>query len=287
MRLDEIEESSNIDDRRGASPNGRLAVGGGIGTIVIALVVMLLGGDPQQVMDMASQMQTPSSQTQSLDPGKPVPDDENSILVKKVLKDTEDVWERIFQDQLGKQYKKPVLVFFTDQVSSACGSASSAMGPFYCPGDDQVYIDTSFFRTMREQLGAAGDFAQAYVVAHEVGHHVQNLLGTNSMVNKLRRQSSQREGNQLSVRMELQADFYAGVWAYHAQDRLQLDQQDIEEALNAANQIGDDTLQRKSQGTVVPDAFTHGTSEQRMRWFMKGFKSGRLEDGDTFKTRNL
>jgi uncharacterized protein len=288
MRLEDVEESSNVEDRRGRPSAGKLAAGGGIGTIVIALLVMVLGGDPQQVLNGAGQggglggsMGGASRQA----PSTPAQDDEGSRFVKKVLKETEDVWTKLFR-QVGREYEKPVLVLFTDRVQSACGTADAAVGPFYCPGDNQVYIDLGFYQTMRDQLGADGDFAQAYVIAHEVGHHIQNLLGTSNKVEQLRRRMNEKEGNKVTVRMELQADFYAGVWAHHAQN-LKLDRQDIEEAMNAAHSIGDDTLQKRSQGYVVPDAFTHGSSEQRMRWFMKGYETGDIRQGDTFNARSL
>jgi uncharacterized protein len=283
MRLEDVEESSNVEDRRGRPAAGTMIAGGGIGTLVIALVVMFLGGDPQQVLNSGAGGGLTAPQ-----PGQsqeaPV-DDEGSRFVKKVLKETEDVWDRLFREQ-GMTYQKPKLVLFTDRVNSACGMADAAVGPFYCPGDSQVYIDLGFYETMRSQLGAGGDFAQAYVIAHEVGHHIQNTLGTSTQVDRARRRMSETDANKITVRMELQADFYAGVWAHHAKN-LKLDRQDIDEALNAAHSIGDDTLQKKSQGYVVPDAFTHGTSEQRMRWFMKGFETGDMTQGDTFKVRNL
>lgn len=282
MRLEDLEESSNVEDRRGAPAGGKLVAGGGIGTIILVLLVMFLGGDPKQVLDAAgASQQAPQSRSGST-AGM---DDEGKKLVSKVLKETEDVWSQLFKEN-GKLYAKPKLVLFTDRVNSACGMATSAVGPFYCPGDSYVYIDLGFFNTMKTQLGAGGDFAQAYVVAHEVGHHVQNLLGTSTKVDNARRRASERDANALSVRMELQADFYAGVWAHYAKD-LKIDRQDIEEAMNAANAIGDDKLQKEAQGYVVPDSFTHGTSEQRVRWFMKGYETGDLSQGDTFSAHRL
>jgi predicted metalloprotease len=207
--------------------------------------------------------------------------------VKVVLADTEDVWNKLFQEQ-GAQYQEPTLVLFTDAVQSACGSASAATGPFYCPGDQQVYIDLSFQQTLSQRLGAGGDFAMAYVVAHEVGHHIQNLMGITNKVHSQRRSLSQEDYNELSVRLELQADFLAGVWTHHAQEMNNiLEQGDIEEAMRAANAIGDDRLQKQSQGYVVPDAFTHGTSAQRMRWFKKGLETGDINQGDTFSAQSL
>lgn len=282
MRLDEIEESSNVEDRRGSIPRGGMVAGGGIGIVVLAIIVSLLGGDPQQVLDASKTMQggAPQSRGQSA----PI-NDEAKRFVSKVLKETEDVWTEIFREN-GKTYQKPKLVVFAERVETGCGIADSGVGPFYCPADNQVYIDPTFYDTMEKQLGAGGDFAQAYVVAHEVGHHVQNLLGVSAKVDQARRRMSEAQFNQISVRMELQADFYAGVWAKRA-GNLHLDRGDIEEAMNAATQIGDDTLQKRGQGYVEPEKFTHGTSAQRVKWFMKGYESGDIRDGDTFNTRNL
>lgn len=283
MRLDDVEESSNVEDRRGA-PVGKIAAGGGIGTIVIAIIVMLLGGNPQQVLDSAGQGMSqapPAGQSRNFSPDE----ERAATLVKKVLKETEDVWTDIFREN-GKTYQVPKLVMFTDLVETGCGKADSGVGPFYCPADSNVYIDLSFYKLMEQKLGGGGDFAEAYVIAHEVGHHIQNLLGTSSKVDQARRRMSESQANALSVRMELQADFYAGVWANRAK-KLQLDKKDIEEAVNTAAAIGDDRLQKQSQGYVQPESFTHGTSEQRVKWFMKGYQSGDISQGDTFKTRNL
>ena len=282
MRLDEIEESSNVEDRRGSIPRGGMVAGGGISIVVLAIIVGLLGGDPQQVLDASKTMQ--GGAPQSSDQAQPI-NDEAKRFVSKVLKETEDVWTDIFREN-GMTYQKPKLVVFTERVETGCGTADSGVGPFYCPADNQVYIDPTFYETMEKQLGAGGDFAQAYVVAHEVGHHVQNLLGTSDKVNAARRRMSETEFNKVSVRMELQADFYAGVWAKRA-GKLKIDRGDIEEAMNAATQIGDDTLQKRGQGYVEPEKFTHGTAAQRVNWFMKGFKSGDIRDGDTFNARNL
>ena len=219
--------------------------------------------------------------------GTDVHQDEKGHFVSVVLADTEDVWNKLFADA-GSNYKEPTLVLFSGAVHSACGSASSATGPFYCPGDEKVYIDLSFYDELQTKFGAPGDFAMAYVVAHEVGHHIQNILGTSNKLDRARGRVSQEEYNQLSVRLELQADFYAGVWAHHAQRMKNiLEEGDIKEALNAANAIGDDRLQQQSQGRVVPDAFTHGTSAQRMRWFKKGYETGDINQGDTFSASNL
>ncbi len=280
MRWKDRRESENVEDQRG---RGGLAVGGGIGTVLLVLLVSYLtGGDPSQVLN---QLQAAPGQDQ---PYQPTPEEEElKKLVGVVLADTEDVWTDIFREQ-GKEYVKPKLVVFSGQVQSACGMASAAMGPFYCPEDQKVYIDLGFYDEMKTKFGAPGDFAQAYVIAHEVGHHVQNLLGFTDKVHSQQGKVSQKDYNKLSVRLELQADFLAGVWANRAQRRLNfLDQEDIAEALNAANAIGDDTLQKKMQGRVVPDSFTHGSSEQRQRWFKKGWDTGDLRQGDTFGARNL
>lgn len=267
-------ESTNVEDRRGFGGRG-IAVGGGIGAIVIAAIVYLLGGDPGTVI----QQQPPSNaeSTQSLN-------DSTSRFVKVVLADTEDIWTKLF-DNMHHQYQDPVLVLFDGATQSGCGNASASTGPFYCPGDEKLYIDLSFFNDMEKQLHAGGDFARAYVVAHEVGHHVQKLMGTTGKIDAMRGRLSEKEMNALSVRLELQADFYAGVWAHYNQKALQ--DGDIEEALNAANAIGDDRLQKQSQGYVVPDAFTHGTSAQRMYWFKKGYTTGDISQGDTFASAEI
>lgn len=274
--------SENIEDQRGRSAGG-LAVGGGIGTILLVLLLSFLGGgDPSQVI---GQLGAAAGQQQ----GEYVPTPEEEELkefVSVTLADTEDVWNQLFRMQ-GRRYDPPKLVLFSGSVQSACGFASAAVGPFYCPGDQKVYIDLSFFKELRDRFGASGDFAQAYVIAHEVGHHVQNLMGISERVERARRTLSEKEANQVLVRLELQADFLAGVWAHHIRDQASLDSQDIQEAMEAANAIGDDMLQKRSQGYVVPDSFTHGTSEQRTRWFMKGFRSGRISDGDTFNATRL
>jgi uncharacterized protein len=274
-------ESSNVEDRRGMT-GGKMAVGGGLGGIVILVLALLLGGDPRQILEQLPQQQNPGTTT-----SRPTNPEEEELrkFVGVVLAETEDVWNDLFQ-QLGRQYREPTLVLFKDRVDSACGIAGSAVGPFYCPADEKVYIDLSFFDELNRRFGAPGDFAQAYVVAHEVGHHVQKLVGTSDRVNALRARMGEAQGNQLSVRLELQADFLAGVWAHHAQKRGLLEAGDIEEALNAASAIGDDRLQRQSQGYVVPDSFTHGSSEQRIRWFRKGFETGDIRQGDTFNAAN-
>ncbi|EMR03071.1 putative metalloprotease [Cesiribacter andamanensis AMV16] len=262
---------------------GKIAVGGGIGGVIMLVIYLLMGGDPGALQDQGGQQ----GQYNSSGTYEPTAEEQELYeLVTVTLADTEEVWHEIFRER-NATYQEPTLVVFTQAVQSACGSASAATGPFYCPLDRQVYIDLSFYNQLR-QLRAPGDFAMAYVIAHEVGHHVQNLLGISDQVQAQRGRISQEEYNQLSVRLELQADFFAGLWAHHAQDKFNILQEgDIEEALGAANAIGDDRLQQQSQGYVVPESFTHGTSAQRVRWFRKGFESGRFEEGDTFNTPNL
>jgi uncharacterized protein len=274
--------SSNVDDRRGISGGG-IAAGGGIIGIIIYLVYTFLGGggDSSTIPPVL-----PGNTSTEMTAEEKAADDERAEFVKVVLADTEDVWNKLFAEQ-GKDYPEPTLVLFRDAVQSACGNANAAMGPFYCPTDQQLYIDLSFYEDLQKKLNAPGDFAMAYVVAHEVGHHIQNLNGTADKVSRLRRQVSETEYNRYSVRLELQADFLAGIWAHYAQQKNILESGDIEEALNAANAIGDDRLQKRSQGYVVPDAFTHGTSEQRMYWFKKGYQTGDLGQGDTFNASDL
>ncbi len=266
-----------------------MAVGGGVGAIIVALLAYFLGIDPSSLPDQIPQgSQDPTSQGSS-GPAQTGNLSEDSLaqFVAVVLANTEDVWKQQFQQQQGSQYREPRLVLFTDQVQSACGIAGAAVGPFYCPTDSKVYIDLSFYRTLRGQLGAPGDFAQAYVIAHEVGHHIQNLLGISTRVHQMQQRAGKTQANELSVRLELQADFLAGVWAHYAEKAGVLDVGDIDEALRAASAIGDDKLQRESQGYVVPDAFTHGTSEQRARWFKKGYQTGDMRQGDTFAATAL
>lgn len=271
--------SGNIEDRRGM--RGGPVLGGGIGILVV-IVGLLFGKD---LTGLVSQI--PAGATQQ-EVQKSDPTDAEGKFVDGVLESTNQVWEQEFE-KMGKSYEKPVLVLFEQSVQSACGNASSAVGPFYCPGDHKVYIDLSFYQELKNRFGAAGDFAQAYVIAHEVGHHVQNLLGISAKMERYRSQLSEKEYNRLSVKLELQADFLAGMWARQAQNLkdFRLDPGDIEEAMNAANAIGDDKLQQQSQGQVVPDAFTHGTSAQRMYWFKKGFDTGDINQGDTFNASNL
>ncbi|WP_205507955.1 KPN_02809 family neutral zinc metallopeptidase [Longitalea arenae] len=275
-------ESSNVEDRRGFSGGG-LAVGGGIIGVIVLLVKLFLGGDAAEIPQALPQQgpaQEMSAEEQKLD-------DERASFIKVVLADTEDVWNKLFSAS-GESYVEPTLVLFRQSVQSACGMAGSATGPFYCPGDQKVYIDLSFFEDMQNHLHAPGDFAMAYVVAHEVGHHIQKLNGTSDKMHRLRQQLSEEEYNKYSVKLELQADFLAGVWAHHAQRMKNiLEENDIEEALNAANAIGDDRLQKQAQGRVVPESFTHGTSAQRMYWFKKGFETGDLSQGNTFRDPSL
>ena len=285
MRWQGRRQSSNVDDRRG-SRGKKIAVGGGIGTIILVIITLLSGGDLGDVLRLVTgDGNTPS--VNSAPAATSAEEDQLADFVSVVLADTEDVWSKIFQQQ-GNTYQEPTLVLFTGTDQSACGYAQAATGPFYCPADQQVYIDLSFQQTLSQQLGAGGDFAMAYVVAHEVGHHVQNLLGITDQMQAQRRSLSQEEYNELSVRLELQADFLAGVWAHHAEEMYDiLEAGDLEEAMQAANAIGDDRLQQESQGYVVPDSFTHGTSAQRMRWFKKGFETGDINQGDTFSAQNL
>jgi uncharacterized protein len=280
MRWSKGRRSDNIEDRRGMRVS-RGMVGGGVGTLIMVLVALYLGVDPTIILQQAPPVTGPpagaSRGTRSLD--------ENRLadFVSVVLADTEDTWNDLFR-RGGTTYREPRLILFTDAVESACGYAESAVGPFYCPRDEKVYIDLGFFREMEDRFHAPGDFAQAYVIAHEIGHHVQNLLGISEKVQNARARASQVEGNRISVRLELQADCLAGVWAYHA-DRMRniIEEGDVEEALGAASAIGDDRLQRQSRGFVVPDAFTHGTSEQRVRWFRRGLQSGEVNRCNTFQ----
>ena len=276
--------SGNVEDRRRIGGK-QVAVGGGIGGIILVILFALLGGNPEDATRILEQggMETAAGET------RPLTEEEiqESRFVGVVLAETEDVWNRIFQEA-GRSYREPKLVLFSERISSACGFAGAASGPFYCPGDERVYIDLDFFKQMQDRLEAGGDFALAYVIAHEIGHHVQNLLGITDKVMAQRNRLEEEEFNRLMVRLELQADFLAGVWAYYA-DRTAglLEEGDIEEAMNAAAAVGDDRIMRQTQGYVVPDAFTHGTSEQRVRWFAKGFQNGDIAQGDTFKADGL
>jgi predicted metalloprotease len=287
-------ESSNVEDRRsgGGFGGGGIRLGGGgigLGTIAIALVAgWLLGVNPLTLLSMLAGGDPMSSTPTQQAPAQRGPiDDEMGRFVSVVLADTEDVWKQVFADN-GGRYREPVLVLFRGATQTACGVGQAAMGPFYCPADQKVYIDLGFYETMKNRLGAPGDFAQAYVIAHEVGHHVQNLMGISEQVRSAQARMSQADANELSVRVELQADCFSGVWANHAHEaRRILEQGDIEEAMNAAAQIGDDALQKRQQGYVVPDSFTHGTSKQRVTWFRRGLESGDFRQCDTFNARTL
>jgi hypothetical protein len=297
MRLDEGRESDNVEDRRdedsGSGGGGGLRFGGGgigIGGVVIALVASyFLGINPMTVLSILSGGGggAPVVQQQQRPAHAPPKDDRQARFVSMVLADTEDVWRAQFASA-GKQYVEPKLVLFRGMTPTACGTGQAAMGPFYCPGDQKVYIDLAFYDDMKTRFHAPGEFAQAYVIAHEVGHHVQNLLGISAKVDNARRRASEREGNALSVRLELQADCFAGVWGFHADKaRHILENGDIEKALNAATQIGDDALQKGAGRAVMPESFTHGSSEQRVRWFRRGIESGSLQQCDTFGARQL
>lgn len=269
----------NIEDRRGG---GGLALGGGLGIIAVILG-LLFGEDATRLLSLLSG----GGQSQEVSVSRSSPQDEGGQFVSQVLGSTNEVWENIFREN-GSRYQEPTLVLFSRQTQSGCGFASAATGPFYCPADQKIYIDLSFYDELQNRFGAPGDFAQAYVIAHEVGHHVQDLLGTTRKLEDLRGRVSETEYNKLSVRLELQADFFAGVWAHHGKgQQFVLEEGDVEEALNAAAAIGDDRLQEQAQGYVVPDAFTHGTSEQRMRWFKKGLETGDINQGDTFSAPSL
>ena len=283
MRWKGRRQSDNVEDRRRLSGR-KVAAGGGLGALVLMALFWLLGGNPEEVM-----------QTLQTDSGYSIPstgelsahDEEMGQFISVVLADTEDVWANLFREY-GRTYHVPTLVLYRNQVQSACGFSSAATGPFYCPGDQKVYIDLDFLEQMQRRLGSPGDFAMAYVLAHEVGHHVQNLLGIMDQMPQWQRSLSRREFNQLMVRLELQADFLAGVWVHHAQRMKNiLEEGDMQEALNAASAVGDDRIQKQTQGYVVPDSFTHGTSEQRMEWFLKGVKTGDIRRGDTFNADDL
>ncbi|MBK1721098.1 KPN_02809 family neutral zinc metallopeptidase [Thiocystis violacea] len=306
MRWKTGRRSENVEDRRGGGLGGlpygsqrpygvgrKVGVGGGLGTIIVVVVLLFLGVDPTVLLSQLGQVpmeQTGPSQNPAPSQGRalsPSGRDELADFVSVVLADTEDTWDAIFSEK-GKRYSDPQLVLFSGMTRSACGLGQAAMGPFYCPGDRKVYIDLAFYDELRNEFGAPGDFAQAYVIAHEVGHHVQNLLGISEQVQTRSRRSSKVEANQLSVRLELQADCFAGLWANRAHKaRNILEQGDVEEGLNAASAIGDDRLQRQSHGKVTPDSFTHGSSAQRVRWFKRGLQSGQLSACDTFSAKQL
>ncbi|PWS37505.1 hypothetical protein DFH01_11800 [Falsiroseomonas bella] len=292
MRLEGGRESQNVEDRRGRGMGGRgrgrggMVVGGGLGTVVLLVLALLFGVDPGVIMSGGGPMpQAPAPS--AVERGAPPADDAGGRFASRVLAETEDVWNPIFQS-LGRRYQEPVLVLYSGAVQSACGVAQAQVGPFYCPGDSKVYIDLDFMADLQRKVGASGDFAAAYIIAHEVGHHVQNQLGVLQRVEALKRQASQAEANSLQVRVELQADCLAGLWARRAHEARQiLERGDIEEGLNAAAAVGDDRLQRQARGYVVPESFTHGSSAQRARWFRAGLESGRLESCDTFAPERL
>lgn len=272
--------SSNVSDKRGMGGGGKTVIGGGLG-LVILIIFTLLGGNPMDIINNVGptqEQQTPYVATAE--------EEELVEFVSVILHDTEVVWEEVLTEE-GMEYRKPTLVIFSGSVESACGVAGSSMGPFYCSADESVYIDLSFYKELRTRFKAPGDFAMAYVIAHEIGHHVQNLYGITDQVHELQGKVSEKEYNRYSVMLELQADYLAGVFTHHAQKMKLLEEGDLDEALNAASAIGDDTLQKQSQGRVVPDSFTHGTSEQRQRWFYKGYETGNLDNWDTFNTNDL
>lgn len=286
MRWQNRRLSDNVEDRRGGGGGGMrtIGIGGGIGGIIIVVLALLFNQDPQQALQ-SLQQGTGTEQVESK--SVTANSDEVARFASTVLADTEDIWRQLFAD-MNRRYKDAGMVLYTDYDQSGCGSAQSAMGPFYCPADEKVYLDLNFFTEMEQRFKVAGDFAMAYVIAHEVGHHVQNLLGISRKVQSMRSRLSEREYNKLSVALELQADFLAGVWAHHAQKKFNmLEAGDIEEALNAASAVGDDAIQKAATGRVVPDAFTHGSSAQRVRWFKKGFESGDINEGDTFNAEHL
>ena len=275
-------QSGNLEDRRGMSTKGKMAAGGGLIAVVVILLQLFGGETGQQIAPILDQINQSQPSSQQVEQRK-LTDQEKELgnFMSTVLADTEDVWNQIFRDNNLGDYQEPTMVLFTDAVRSGCGNASAATGPFYCPADHKLYMDLTFFDELQTRFGAqGGDFAMAYVTAHEIGHHIQTLLGTSQKVRQLQQQANQTGANLLSVAQELQADFYAGVWAHHNQRYLE--EGDVEEALSAANAVGDDAIQRRMQGTVRPDSFTHGTSEQRMYWFMKGYRTGDIRQGDTF-----
>lgn len=282
MKWDGRRQSGNLEDRRGMSSKGKLAAGGGLIAIVVVLLQLFGGETGQQLAPILEQVTNSQSASQPTEQRELTEKEkEMGVLFKRILGSTEDTWSQIFRENNIGKYEEPGMVLFTDAVSTGCGNASSATGPFYCPADQKLYMDLAFFDELQSRFGAkGGDFAMAYVTAHEIGHHIQTLLGTSQKVRKLQQQTDEVRANRLSVAQELQADFYAGVWAYY--NKQYMEEGDIEEALSAANAVGDDAIQRRVQGNVQPDSFTHGTSEQRMYWFMKGYKTGDIKQGDTF-----
>jgi len=274
--------SSNVEDRRGQRFGGRGLIGGGIGTLVLVVIGLFFGIDPRVIMGLADTVQQVQAPAEAPAGKVGAPSDEMGRFVSVVLADTEQTWNTLFR-QLGRDYQEPLLVLFTGATPTACGTGQAAMGPFYCPLDQRVYIDLAFYQQLRDRFRAPGDFAQAYVIAHEVGHHVQNQLGIMQKMDAYRQRLSETQYNALAVRLELQADCFAGVWAHHANNRKLLEAGDVDEAMNAAAAIGDDTIQRRTQGRIVPESFTHGTSDQRMRWFMTGMKTGQISACNTFE----
>lgn len=284
MRYKGRRQSSNVEDRRGMSGGRKIGLGG-IGAIIVVLIIMFLGGDPGQFLGLMQEQQ----ESAGIESDYQASDEEQQLteFVGVVLADTEDVWHELFKNS-GMDYREPKLVLFSSRVESACGISGAATGPFYCQGDERIYIDLQFLGQLQKQLGAEGDFAIAYIIAHEVGHHVQKLLGILDQVHELRTKVSEKKYNAETVKLELQADFYAGIWAHHAQRMKNImEEGDLNEALNAAQAVGDDRIQKQAQGYVVPDSFTHGTSAQRMYWFKKGFTTGNVEEGDTFNSDDL
>lgn len=278
----------NYEDRRGRSVK-RGAAFGGLGAIIIAIIALLLGQDPSQLLNLAGEFMPDQGTEQLVDPSRANENEDLKIFTLGVFNSANDVWTKVFKSQLNENYRNPVLVNFTDQTTSPCGGASAQTGPFYCPADEKIYIDLNFFHQLTSEYGAQGEMAMAYVTAHEVGHHVQKLLGILDQVNQYRGRVSEKEYNKLNVKLELQADFFAGMWAYQASKAgiIQLEPGDLESAISAANAVGDDTLQKKAMGYTVPDSFTHGTSAQRIFWFTKGYKTGDIRQGDTFNDPSL
>lgn len=285
--LNRNDDESNYEDRRGRSTGGKIALGGGLGTIIVLALYLFTGQDFSGVVNIFDGGGQATEQT--VDPARAKENEDLKVFSLGVFNSANDVWTTIFNEQLGREYRKPTFVTFTDVTQSACGGASGATGPFYCPADEKVYIDLAFFHELANRFHAPGDLAMAYVTAHEVGHHVQKLLGITEQMERMRNRMSETEYNQYSIRLELQADFYAGLWARNAEKMgiIQLEQGDIESAMGAANAVGDDTIQKQAQGYTVPDAFTHGTSAQRMRWFMKGYQTGDIRQGNTFSATSL
>ncbi len=281
------DDESNFEDRRGMSTGGKAMVGGGIGSIIILALYLFTGQDFSPLMESFSDVG--GTKTEQYDPSRANENEDLKVLTLGVFNSANDVWSEIFRTQLRQEYRKPNYVVYTDYTTSACGGASQQVGPFYCPGDEKVYIDLNFFHELATKFGAPGELAIAYVTAHEVGHHVQRLLGYTDEMQRQRGRISEKEYNDLSVRLELQADFFAGLWVHHAVKMgvIQLERGDIESAMAAADAVGDDTLQKKAYGRTMPDTFTHGTSEQRMRWFNKGFTTGDIRQGDTFSATRL